>query len=202
MSKLSQARRRAARINGMKSLGPVSPEGRARSSQNAARHGVMSSTSHLNEKEKALAEGIYTGYARRLRPQDQLELEVVESLVMLQIKLRRLDRLELEAMDQALMAGGMNEPDGAENQKKYPSLATLGRYRAGLNRERKVAEERLAQLILQRPETESGGKSCQPRSIADLDRKAEAESRPLEAANDDVGMNKHEVHHLSQVQAL
>ncbi|MEO1019379.1 MAG: hypothetical protein AAFY56_17055 [Pseudomonadota bacterium] len=35
-------------------------------------------------------------YRRRYRPQDQLEAELVEALVNLVIKLRQLDRLELE----------------------------------------------------------------------------------------------------------
>ncbi len=165
MTKLSQARRRAARINGANSRGPVTPEGKARSSLNAVRHGLLSSRTHLRDVEIALADGLRQTYASRYLPQDQLEFEVIETLVMLQIKLRRVDRLEMEAIDRVLMPrdgsggdvhGALNSSDeGSADQKKYPSLATLMRYRSGLNRERHAAEARLVQLIAERPAADS-----------------------------------------------
>ncbi len=176
MSKLSQARRRTARMNGARLSGPVTPVAQARSSPSAIRHGVLNPQTHLRDDEKALAEGIHHGYARRFRPQDHFEIAVIENLVILQIKLRRLDRLELEAMDRALMAGDMNEP---EAQKKYPSLATLGRYRSSLHRERATAEARLELFVAQRPDVEASPEAA-PGGLASQS----------DAANDDRDMNE------------
>ncbi|MEO1018170.1 MAG: hypothetical protein AAFY56_10815 [Pseudomonadota bacterium] len=191
MSKLSHARQRAAqqrasRVNGAKSKGPVTEEGRARSSRNAVSHGVLSSSVTLSADEIQLAEGIRYGYVRRYTPQDQLECEIVESLVMCQIKLRRLDRLELEAMERVFMLDDMNEPanpcvDELEKQKKYPSLATLGRYRGRLNHERKLAEQRLMALIHDRPRAGEpmGLGALQHRFMADMIEEAEREQARL-----------------------
>ncbi len=88
---------------------------------------------------------------RRHAPEDRLESELVESLVLVMIKLRRLDRLELEAMERAVMSGDMNKPDDAADRQRYPTLATLGRYRGRLNHERKLAEDRLTTILRHRP---------------------------------------------------
>ncbi len=154
MSRVSRARQRTSQVNGAKSQGPVTEEGKARSSQNAVRHGVVSAEMVLSEQETGIADGIRYGYVRRYVPQDRLESEIVESLVLAMIKLRRLDRLELEAMERAVMTDDMNEPDGAVDQKRYPTLATLGRYRGRLNHERKLAEDRLMRLLRERPGAE------------------------------------------------
>ncbi len=154
MSRISRARQRVSQINGAKSQGPVTAAGKARSSRNAVRHGVLSADVVLSEQETGMADGIRYGYVRRYEPQDRLEAEIVESLVLAMIKLRRLDRLELEAMERAVMTDDTNEPDGAVDQKKYPTLATLGRYRGRLNHERKLAEDRLMRLLRERPRAE------------------------------------------------
>ncbi|MEO1016977.1 MAG: hypothetical protein AAFY56_04710 [Pseudomonadota bacterium] len=112
----------------------------------------------LNEEEIRLAEGLRHSYVRRYRPEDQLEREMVENLVILQLKMRRLDRLELEAMDRAFDVG-TNEPEVAESPKKYPSLETLGRYRSRLLKEQETTELRLSTLLSQRPNAQSAGQS-------------------------------------------
>ncbi|MEO1016088.1 MAG: hypothetical protein AAFY56_00125 [Pseudomonadota bacterium] len=182
----SAAQRRVARLNGANSKGPVTSEGKEKSSRNAVRHGLSNAIVTLTEEENQLVEGIRHGYVRRYTPQDQLELEIVESLVMCQIKLRRLDRLELEAMERAFFVGDMNEPanpsvDMPEDQKKYPSLATLGRYRGRLNHERKLAEQRLMALIHDRPRADGpmGLGAPQHRFMADMIEKAEQDSDAL-----------------------
>lgn len=164
----SAAQQEAARANGAKSKGPITAEGKAKASRNAVRHGFTSNRTVMTADEIQLAEGLRAGYVRRYVPEDQLELEVVEGLVMIQIKLRRPDRLELEAMDRAFETIDMNEPDELEAQKKYPSLATLGRYRGRLNHERKLAEQRLDRLLLERASIKEAPAAHQLRFMADL----------------------------------
>ncbi len=184
MAEVSSTQQQASRINGAKSRGPVTEEGKARSSRNAVRHGVLSSAVVMSEEEIGVAEGVRYGYVRRYGPQDQLEVEIVEGLVVSMIKLRRLDRLELEAMERAVVTDGMNEPNDPSIAKRYPTLATLGRYRGRLNHELKLSENRLMTLLQHRPE--SGNvldlSAPQLRFLADMAERTEREKARLAAA--------------------
>lgn len=186
----SAAQAEASRINGAKSQGPVTAEGKAKASGNAITHGLTSDHTLLREEEIRLAEGIRCGYVRRYRPQDQLELEIVERLVMLDIKIRRLERLELKAMDRTLLAFDTDEPQ----DRHLPSLATLGRYRGRLNHERKLAEQRLDRLLTERPYTSEDGRPSarQLRFMADVIEAMEADAAD-DAASEDMCTNEPDV---------
>lgn len=60
----TRAQAKAASINGAKSQGPVTAEGKVASSRNAVSHGLSSAVVTLSEEEIRTAEGIRYGYVR------------------------------------------------------------------------------------------------------------------------------------------
>ena len=89
----------ASRINGAKSKGPVSVEGRARSSQNAIRHGLSAQAVVLHGEESADFGQLRDSYVQRFQPADQAEMDLVETLVSSRWRLRRIPMLEVQVFE-------------------------------------------------------------------------------------------------------
>jgi len=104
---ISPARAAAARANGAKSRGPITPEGRARSSQNALSHGLTSQLSGqlsarevtLHGEDPAAFDQFRASYLDRFQPADQPELDLVESMALSRWRLRRIAMLEVEVFE-------------------------------------------------------------------------------------------------------
>jgi hypothetical protein len=127
----------ASRANGARSSGPVTAEGKAVSARNAHRHGLRSGKLLLEREEEAWLEELLAELVRAFRPQGAVEQTIVEALALSEIKLARLDRLELEA----LVAAADPEAD-----PRLARLATLARYGSRLSRERADLQRRLSDL--------------------------------------------------------
>jgi hypothetical protein len=150
-----------ARHNGSLSRGPVTPEGKARSARNATRHGLCAKTLLLADDQDAAALAALRGalLARHL-PRDESEAHWVEELAFAAWRQRRLRTLEAEVLARAGTAG-----NGAEAAPALPSLGTLIRYRARLDRDWRRANEELELLRLDRTVQPS---PAQLRLVADL----------------------------------
>ena len=64
----SPARLRANRENAKNSKGPVTPEGKKRSSLNATRHGLLAQTLHLPEEEMAAYHEFTDSFVKGMSP--------------------------------------------------------------------------------------------------------------------------------------
>ncbi len=94
-------RAEAARLNGSKSRGPRTPEGKARSARNALKHGLTAQAFALLPGEDAVAyQGLLDGLARRYRPADELASHLVQRLASVMWRQQRADRLEAEVLTQ------------------------------------------------------------------------------------------------------
>lgn len=131
------AQREASRKNGARSRGPVSAEGRARIARAATRHGLFGTFRILPEEDGRAFAALRDGWAERLRPQGPAETAALERFVAVIWREGRLVAVE----DRLLRAMARGEP--AEG---LPALASILRYRARLERERRIAEEELARL--------------------------------------------------------
>ena len=87
MSTLTKAE--ASRINGAKSHGPVTPEGKQRSSMNAVKHGLLAKGICLNIEKAEVFEELLAAFRTRLQPADEIELRLVEQAALAQFRYER-----------------------------------------------------------------------------------------------------------------
>lgn len=147
----------SARINGAKSKGPVTPEGKAKSSMNSLSHGLTSSYAVVGEESQAGFQVLLQAYADRYQPSDAVETELVQTLAITRWRLRRVATLETCLFENELALRG-NEIDESfdsldeANRVAYvfqkqaeegKALSLLIRYEAALNR---VYDRTLKQL--------------------------------------------------------
>jgi hypothetical protein len=114
MSKLTKAD--IARINGAKSKGPVTPEGKARSSQNARRHGLAAQTVVLSNEAVERFDDMLDDYIERFQPADRVELDLIEEYVSAKWRMRRIVAIDCALLDHQLTA------DEAAIDQKYDSI--------------------------------------------------------------------------------
>ena len=135
----TRAQSAASRLNGACSAGPITDTGKARSALNATRHGLCARTLVLEDGADALALAeLRAALLARWQPLDAAEAHLVEELVFAAWREVRLRAVEDAVLVQA--ATGAPPPPG------LPSLATLLRYRARIERDAQAATERLLAL--------------------------------------------------------
>jgi hypothetical protein len=170
----SAAQSEASRRNALRSTGPATVEGKAASSRNAVRHGLRGAIIEVLPEEQGWLAELLASLAGRWQPADAVEQGLVQSLALLELKLVRLDTVEL----QALAAG----PDA--DGPRLPSLSTLVRYRSRLLKERWEAEHRLRTAIAQRCTNEAEARTKALASSRDrmaLDERCHRQERAAEA---------------------
>src|ERR1700719_4429580 len=91
-----------ARINGAKSRGPKTPQGRARSSMNALSHGLNAKTLILPHEDRNLFAEIWKDYFDLLKPANQMEIDLVSDIVAARWRLRRMERYETVMLDEEI----------------------------------------------------------------------------------------------------
>jgi hypothetical protein len=130
MSTISQAHSDAARINGAKSHGPVTPEGKARSSQNGRIHGFTASRIVFNTpEEQEDYDALVSDYSTNLKPKGPVELDIFHQLIHAAWRLRN-----LAIADAALYEKAGGDPVLCEDPNIEKRLALLHRYRTAADR--------------------------------------------------------------------
>ncbi|MFN7935170.1 MAG: hypothetical protein U0R19_17700 [Bryobacteraceae bacterium] len=95
----TDAQKDSSRRNGAASSGPKSREGRARSSQNATKHGLYSPRTVLANESQEAFDRLHQAYLYEWNPQGQSELDLVQDLTVYRWKLMRVRNLEDAAHD-------------------------------------------------------------------------------------------------------
>lgn len=135
----SKRRIEASRANGARSRGPVTPEGKQRSSQNAVRHGLFARCVLLKNEDPKAFEALTREFAARFGNLTALESGMVEELVACQWRIRRAWAAETQLLDAAVAA----QPEGPEIGRiaaafaalaAGPELPLLHRYETRLHR--------------------------------------------------------------------
>ena len=103
---LSPARAAASRANGAKSRGPKTPEGKARSAQNALKHGMRAQKCVVLPGERASAyEAFEAALLEELAPEGALQAVLAQRVVAASWRLARAERLEAELFAQNMFDG-------------------------------------------------------------------------------------------------
>ncbi|MBV6433966.1 MAG: hypothetical protein IANPNBLG_04200 [Bryobacteraceae bacterium] len=130
MSFISQAHSDAARVNGAKSHGPITPEGKARSSQNGRIHGFAASRIIFHTPEEhADYNSLIENYAANLKPKGPIELDTFHQLIHAAWRLRNLAIADAHLYEKA---GG--DPLLSEDPEIAKRAALLHRYRTAAER--------------------------------------------------------------------
>jgi hypothetical protein len=134
------AQSEASRRNALLSTGPATAEGKAAASRNAVRHGLRGTVIEVFPEEQGLLADTLASLESRWQPADAIEHGLIQAMALLELKLVRLDTIELQVLAACI------EDDG----RRLPALNTLVRYRSRLLKERWEAEHRLRTAITQR----------------------------------------------------
>ena len=100
---ISEKRSQAARINGARSRGPITPEGKAISSRNALRHGLLADIVVLSNEGAKAFEGVFQMLIERFSPVDDIELSAIEEMAAAHWRLRRVMSMERALLDTAIL---------------------------------------------------------------------------------------------------
>ena len=80
VTNITEARREAARRNGAKSKGPITPEGKAASARNGIRHGLAVRATVLPWESQDSAAELLAAFTQKYNPVDPAESHMVEML--------------------------------------------------------------------------------------------------------------------------
>src|SRR5689334_20140282 len=89
----------ASRANGAKSRGPVTAEGKLRSSQNALKHGLLSNDVVLATESRETFDRLLEALIARFQPADQAEMICVEHMAAAEWRIRRIWAAETADLD-------------------------------------------------------------------------------------------------------
>ena len=92
-------RSESSRINGAKSRGPVTPEGKARSSRNALTHGLTAQDICLSVEDQDQFNQLRSADVDKFQPQEAVETGLVNEMVAAKWRQQRLWKLETADLD-------------------------------------------------------------------------------------------------------
>ena len=131
---LSSARAEASRHNGAKSKGPKTAEGKARSEQNALKHGLRAQKHMLLPGESAAEyQRLEAALLEELAPEGALQTVLARRVVAAAWRLERVERIETEVFARNLLGGGGRSLGLAliRDCNNARAFDTLLRYRGG-----------------------------------------------------------------------
>src|SRR5271155_613333 len=102
----SDLKSETARINGAKSHGPVTPEGKARSAANSRRHGLAAASIVLPGESAEDFQLLLADYIDQFKPQTGVESDLVETMAAARWRLRRLLAIETHQFDLEMTSKG------------------------------------------------------------------------------------------------
>ncbi len=160
----SEIKSETARINGAKSRGPVTPEGKARSSANCRRHGLTSAALLDGESDEDF-QLVLTDFMNQFKPHTGVETDMVEVMAIARWRLRRLLTIETNLFELELVRRDKqinSDFKGIDQEGRLAfvfqklsdtgnSLTLLIRYEGSLNRSYDKALKHLLQLQSTRP---------------------------------------------------
>jgi len=141
MSERTKAQAAASRTNGALSNGPVTGEGKARSSQNATKHGIFSSKILTAGESQQDFDQLAESITSRWNPATDEEREAVRELVLLRWRIRRCSAVEVH-----LLSADENLSDFENAARSFKQMDNVSKYQARLRRLETTGEQRLREI--------------------------------------------------------
>ena len=159
----TEAQRKANRQNAKKSTGPRTPEGKARSSQNALKHGLLARDAVMADEDPAEYDRQLQILEENLFPKNAIEFELVLQIADARWRMRRITRIEAglttheyhctdrftrKQYPDTIVPGrnGENQLLGKSMQDRTQALNNLARYRTMTSRDITRALKMIRQL--------------------------------------------------------
>ena len=186
---MSLSRSEAARLNGSKSRGPRTPEGKQRSAMNALKHGCTADKVAVLQNElPEVFDRLFAAFVQKFQPQDDVESELVLQAACARWRLRRVWQLETSLFDlemdtqREMIAKTFERCDeGIRQAIAFKSMADdsrsfdlVRRYEAQLTREYDRAIKALDRARAERTEQPS----CGPGSVETGSEDSEVRNEP------------------------
>ena len=128
----------SSRANGARSRGPITPEGKQRSSANALRHGLLAKCLVMENESIECFDELVTQHQERFAPADGVEFAMIEEMVAANWRMRRAWALETRIFENHAKA----QPPGDEIDRMAaiftdpatnPGLGLMHRYETRLH---------------------------------------------------------------------
>ena len=127
----------ASRANGARSKGPVSAQGKVRSSQNAITHGLLALHIVMRDESSEGFEAVMTDHLDRLQPADGMEFGLVEDMVASRYRFHRALAIETRLIENE--SATLPDPDALDRMSNAfdalsakPALGLIHRYQTRL----------------------------------------------------------------------
>ena len=91
----------ASRANGAFSIGPVTPEGKARSAANATHHGLLARAAVLDTEDAEAFQALLDAFLLKFQPADPVEEALVEEMTAYTWRMRRCWAIETRIVSDA-----------------------------------------------------------------------------------------------------
>ncbi len=132
---ISEKHSQAARINGARSRGPVTPEGKAISARNALRHGMLATTLVLSNEDAETFKNHFYLLIERFSPVDDIEMSAIEEMAAAHWRLRRVMSMEHALLEKAILQTPCEDSDvqlatAFSDPANQTTLLLLQRYEA------------------------------------------------------------------------
>lgn len=193
----SVLQQQAARENGAKSHGPVTPQGKAASSRNGIKHGLLSRDVVLPNEDPELWEALRQSFHDHWKPANPVEALLVDDLAATQWKLIRAESIETTTLGLEMI---LLEPEIEKSFNKIDetsrqalafksladlskALAALERHQTRLHRQYARTMKQLDDIVKSRPAPQPEPAS-QPEPAAEPKPEPAPEPQPEQAQND------------------
>jgi len=158
----------SAHINGAKSRGPKTLEGKRRSSRNSRKHGLTSKTLTTDPESAADFHALVAEYAADLCPASPAELSFVQQMADAEIRRQRAWATETEAWNRALAAHNGCTATAFQSLAESNELARILRYETRFERQYHRALDQLLAAPTTRLQNEPEPPTPDPPSHDDL----------------------------------
>jgi hypothetical protein len=149
----TELRSSTSRVNGAKSRGPVTDEGKLASSQNSLKHGLYSADLLLVNENSEEFLNLKECLVNSIKPEDEYEMLLITRLAVGHTKLNRVLKIETEMLNASLEQG---ETSYAIFYNSQGALNTVLRYIAAAER---LIDKTTRELALHRKSKQSKAKS-------------------------------------------